>query len=83
MATSPNRVSPWQVNPQAPQPRVHYLSNGHYGTLITAAGGGYSTWEDIALTRWRPDTTLDDWGSWIYVQDQEAERPGRPDFNLL
>ncbi|MCJ7557613.1 MAG: cellobiose phosphorylase, partial [Gammaproteobacteria bacterium] len=65
-------ASPWQVDPQAPQPRVHYLSNGHYSVLITAAGGGYSAWEDIDLTRWRPDTTLENWGSWIYVQDQES-----------
>ncbi len=67
-----NIASPWQVNPLAPQPRVHYLSNGHYSLLITAAGGGYSAWEDIDLTRWRPDTSLDNWGTWIYVQDQES-----------
>ena len=67
-----NRVSPWQVDPQAPQPRVHYLSNGHYSIMITAASGGYSAWEDIDLTRWRPDTTLDNWGTWIYVQDQDS-----------
>ncbi|MBP1701737.1 MAG: glycosyltransferase 36, partial [Chloroflexi bacterium] len=51
---------------------MHYLSNGHYSLLITAAGGGYSAWEDIDLTRWRPDTTLDNWGTWIYIQDQES-----------
>jgi hypothetical protein len=67
-----NLVVPWQVDPQTPQPRVHYLSNGEYSILITAAGGGYSTWGDIDLTRWRPDSTLDNWGSWIYVQDQET-----------
>ncbi len=67
-----NLGSPWQVDPQAPQPRAHYLSNGHYSILITAAGGGYSAWEDIDLTRWQPDATLDNWGSWIYVQDQES-----------
>ena len=64
-----NLANPWQVDPQAPQPRVHYLSNGRFSTLITAAGGGYSAWEDIDLTRWRPDTTLDNWGTWIYIQD--------------
>jgi cyclic beta-1,2-glucan synthetase len=67
-----NLASPWEVDPQAPQPRAHYLSNGHYNILITAAGGGYSAWEDIDLTRWRPDTTLENWGTWIYVQDQES-----------
>ena len=65
-------ASPWQVDPQAPQPRVHYLSNGHYSILVTAAGGGYSAWEDFDLTRWQPDTTLDNWGAWIYVKDQES-----------
>ena len=65
-------ASPWQVDPQAQQPRAHYLSNGHYRTLITAAGGGYSAWEDIDLTRWRADSTQDNWGTWIYVQDQES-----------
>ncbi len=67
-----NLASPWQVDSQAPQPRVHYLSNGHYRVLITAAGSGYSAWEDVDLTRWQPDTTLDNWGTWIYVQDQES-----------
>jgi cyclic beta-1,2-glucan synthetase len=67
-----NLANPWQVDPQAPQPRAHYLSNGHYSVLVTAAGGGYSAWEDMDLTRWRPDTTLDNWGTWIYVQDQES-----------
>jgi len=66
-----NLANPWQVDPRAPQPRPHYLSNGHFRILITAAGGGYSAWEDIDLTRWRPDSTLDNWGTWIYVQDQE------------
>jgi len=67
-----NVASPWQVDPQAPQPRAHYLSNGHYRILITGAGGGYSAWKDIDLTRWRPDTTRDNWGTWIYIQDMES-----------
>ncbi|HJW90217.1 MAG TPA: glucoamylase family protein [Anaerolineales bacterium] len=67
-----NQASPWQVEPRAQHPRANYLSNGHYSILITAAGGGYSAWKDIDLTRWRPDTTLDNWGCWIYVQDLES-----------
>jgi len=65
-------ASPWEVDPQAPQPRAHYLSNGRYSILITAAGGGYSAWKENDLTRWQPDTTLDKWGTWIYVQDEES-----------
>lgn len=62
---------PWRVRVQTPQPRLHFLSNGRYGVMITAAGGGYSTWNDTDLTRWRPDTTRSNHGTWIYVQDMD------------
>jgi cyclic beta-1,2-glucan synthetase len=62
---------PWQVDPLAHYPRVHTLSNGRFTTLVTAAGGGYSTWEGIDLTRWRSDPTTGRWGTWIYVQDRD------------
>ena len=64
---------PWAVPAEgAPTPHVHYLSNGHYSVLITASGGGVSRWGDLDLTRWRADTTLDDWGTWLYVQDRDS-----------
>jgi len=63
---------PWHVPVDTPLPQVHCLSNGRYCALITNTGGGYSSWQEIALTRWRPDTTLDNWGTWLYVQDQES-----------
>ncbi|CAN5406137.1 hypothetical protein BH10CHL1_BH10CHL1_00970 [soil metagenome] len=63
-------MNPWPVPTDSPMPLVHFLSNGNYGVLITNAGGGYSQWKDIALTRWRADTTLDDWGCWLYIQDK-------------
>lgn len=65
-------TSAWNVPVNTPQPRAHCLSNGRYCVLITNAGGGYSRWQDFALTRWRSDTTLDNWGTWIYIQDQES-----------
>ena len=37
--------------------------------MITAAGSGYSRWRDIAVTRWRDDTTSDDTGSYIFLRD--------------
>ena len=70
-ARSAIAASPWPVPVDTPMPMVHYLSNGHYGLLISNAGGGYSRWHDLALTRWRADTTLDNWGCWLYVQDLE------------
>jgi cyclic beta-1,2-glucan synthetase len=64
---------PWPVTAEgSPAPQVHYLSNGHYSLLITGAGGGFSRWGELDLTRWRADATLDNWGTWLYVQDQES-----------
>ncbi|MEW6401113.1 MAG: glucoamylase family protein [Chloroflexota bacterium] len=62
----------WKPKADAPTPHVHFLSNGNYSLLITAAGGGYSRWRETDLTRWRADTTLDRYGAWIYIQDREA-----------
>ena len=64
-------ATPWPVPIQSPLPRVHLLSNGRYGVLLTSAGGGYSFRPEMDLTRWRADGTLDDWGTWIYLQDPE------------
>ncbi|RIK41851.1 MAG: hypothetical protein DCC55_10590 [Chloroflexi bacterium] len=62
----------WRVPTNTPLPLVHYLSNGHYGVLLTNAGAGFSQTSDLMLTRWRADTTLDDWGSWLYIEDVES-----------
>jgi len=50
-------------------PEVQLLSNGRYHVMITNAGGGYSRWKDIAVTRWREDTTCDNWGTFCYLRD--------------
>ncbi len=46
--------------PLSGPPVTHLLSNGSYTVMLTAAGGGYSHWRDIAVTRWQEDTTRDD-----------------------
>ncbi len=38
--------------------------------MITSAGGGYSRWRDMAVTRWREDMTRDAWGSFCYLRDR-------------
>jgi cyclic beta-1,2-glucan synthetase len=43
-------------------PEVDLLSNGAYHVMIAAAGGGYSRSKDLAVTRWREDAALDNWG---------------------
>jgi cyclic beta-1,2-glucan synthetase len=40
--------------------------------MITNAGGGYSKWKDIAVTRWREDTTRDNWGTFCYIHDESS-----------
>ena len=40
-------------SPDTPIPEVQLLSNGRYHVMLTNAGGGYSRWKDIAITRWR------------------------------
>jgi cyclic beta-1,2-glucan synthetase len=55
--------------PDTPTPAVQLLSNGRYHVMITNAGGGYSRWKDLAITRWREDTTCDHWGSFCYIRD--------------
>jgi cellobiose phosphorylase len=56
-------------SPNTPKPEVHFLSNGRYHVMITNAGGGYSRWKDIAVTRWREDSTCDNWGTFCYLRD--------------
>jgi len=58
--------------PGLPAPQVHLLSNGRYHVAISSAGGGYSRWRGLALTRWREDTTRDNWGTFIYLRDADT-----------
>ncbi|HQR07415.1 MAG TPA: glucoamylase family protein [Gemmatales bacterium] len=53
-------------------PEVHLLSNGRYHVMITSAGGGYSRWRDLAVTRWREDATRDCFGTFCYLRDLES-----------
>jgi cellobiose phosphorylase len=55
--------------PNTPVPEAHLLSNGRYHVAITAAGGGYSRWRELAITRWHEDPTRDCWGTFCYVRD--------------
>lgn len=53
-------------------PEVQLLSNSHYHLMMTPGGGGYSRWNDIALTRWHSDTTRDNWGAFCYISDTQT-----------
>src|SRR5205085_6141469 len=66
---APVRVLP---NPDTPIPEVQLLSNGRYHVMVTHAGGGSSRWKDLAVTRWREDSTSDNWGSFCYMRDEAS-----------
>ena len=75
------------TDPDSPTPEVQLLSNGRYHVMVSHAGGGYSRWKDLAVTRWHEDATRDAWGSFCYLRDvvsgdlwstahQPTQRPG-------
>ncbi|HKO66351.1 MAG TPA: glucoamylase family protein [Burkholderiaceae bacterium] len=57
------------ATPNTPVPEAHLLSNGRYHVMVTNAGGGSSRWKDFAITRWREDSTCDNWGMFCYLRD--------------
>lgn len=67
-------LSRWLTTPHTVSPRAHLLSNGQYTVAITNAGSGYSSCQGARVTRWRPDTTCDGWGQFIYIRDLQRNR---------
>jgi len=68
-------VPPMQRRFRSPHDRIpqsHLLSNGRYAVMITAAGGGYGRWRDLAVSRWQEDVTCDPWGSYVYLRDVDS-----------
>ncbi len=55
-----------------PIPEVQLLSNGRYHVMVTNAGGSYSRWKDLAVTRWREDGTVDNMGAFCYLRDVDT-----------
>ena len=62
------------TTPHTAIPEVHLLSNGRYHVMVTNAGSGYSRWNDIAVTRWNEDPTMDACGTFVYVNDLSNAR---------
>ncbi len=59
-------------NANTPIPEVQLLSNGRYHVMVTNSGGGSSRWKDLAVTRWREDSTCDNWGNFCYLRDMAS-----------
>jgi cellobiose phosphorylase len=60
--------------PQTRNVHTHFLSNGRYTAAVTNAGGGYSMWRDLAVTRRRDDPTSDAGAHFIYLRDPWSNR---------
>jgi len=57
------------TEPNRTDPAVQLLSNGRYHVMVSSAGGGYSRYRDMAVTRWREDISSDNWGTFCYLRD--------------
>lgn len=53
-------------------PEVNLLSNGRYQLMVNNSGGGYSRWNNLAVTRWREDAIAGCWGLFIYLRDTDT-----------
>jgi len=93
--TAADREAPLRNSgaPDTSIPEVQLLSNGSYHVMLTGAGGGYSRWNNLALTRWHDDATCDSLfvrldaclfigailvPAFLLTQDIAAFRPFRP-----
>ncbi|HEX6071130.1 MAG TPA: glucoamylase family protein, partial [Longimicrobiaceae bacterium] len=52
-----------------PQPHIGLLGRAPYTVMVTHCGGGFSRYEDRAVTRWRADGTRDATGQFCYIKD--------------
>ena len=73
-------VNPWNVPVHTSIPQVNLLSNGYYCVIISNMGGGYSSWRDVELTRWKADGVQDSWGTWIYIQNKGSSENNKSSF---
>ena len=53
-------------------PKAHVLSNGYYSVVTTDKGTGYSRTKDYAITRWREDAIVDNYGMFFYIKNKET-----------
>lgn len=61
-------------SPDTQRPHVALLGHAPLTVMVTHAGGGYSRYEDMSVTRWRADGTRDNTGQFVYVRDLSSGR---------
>ena len=60
--------------PDTAQPHIALLGHLPYTIMVTHCGGGYSRFEDLAVTRWQSDGTRDFTGQFCYIKDLSEGR---------
>jgi cyclic beta-1,2-glucan synthetase len=65
-------MTPSDERPTGSQPTAAVLRRGDYAVLLTAAGGGGSSYRGFALTRWTADRTRDADGFFVYLRDADS-----------
>ena len=55
--------------PHTQYPHATFLSNGHYLSVVTNAGGGGSSCKGLTVTRRREDPTVDPGSQYLYLRD--------------
>jgi cyclic beta-1,2-glucan synthetase len=69
----PHPPAPWSTTDPSRR-QAFVLGNGRLTSLVTDGGGGGLDWHGFALTRYEPDATRDDDGTWIYLRDETSHR---------
>jgi cellobiose phosphorylase len=54
---------------KTPVPRFAFLSNGNYCVSVSNTGCGYSKFNNLFLTRFKEDPTLEGYGTFFYIRD--------------
>jgi cyclic beta-1,2-glucan synthetase len=61
-------------SPDTPTPHVALLGHWPYTVMVSHCGAGYSRFEQLAVTRWRADSTRDASGQFCYLRDVASGR---------
>jgi cyclic beta-1,2-glucan glucanotransferase len=60
--------------PDTAQPQVALLGQLPYTIMVSHCGAGYSRYEELAVTRWRSDATMDNTGQFCFLKDVASGR---------
>jgi cellobiose phosphorylase len=55
-------------------PKAHVLSNGLYFVGLTDKGTGYSRTREVAVSRWRDDPIIDNYGTFFYIENLDLNK---------